>query len=91
MSFGRSELVAIFCHTVADDRNIVNDIQITGVVAVDTACVQLNCLRYNNPASDGTAPINLLHNGFIADNRSKFLFLVNLVGSGTKQASSEKQ
>ena len=65
--------------TVADDGDVVDDVQVTGVITVDTTSVVVKGLRHGNTASNGTSLVDLLLHVLLANDLAELFDIVGHV------------
>ena len=66
--------------TEADNRDVMNDVQVTGLIPEDAAGVSLEGIGYSDTASDGAALVDLLQQLVLTRHRIELVDSIDVVG-----------
>jgi hypothetical protein len=83
-----SPVFGAILNTIAYDRDIVNDVLVTGLIFKDTRGVVLKSIRDSDTTSNGTSLVNLLHHSLLSRDFAILVNLVSVVGVGYEAALS---
>jgi len=67
-------------YTEADNRDVMNDVQVTGLIPEDAAGVSLEGIGHSDTASDGAALVDLLQHLVLTRHRIELVDSIDVVG-----------